>query len=315
MSTNRDVLKGKSLIERTDFALSNLSSGGLLATEVYNKFIQIAQNSTPVLKAARRVDMKSHTTKIPKITFASRIMKANPGSNTPLDPADRAAPTTSDVTLTSKEINGEVDIPYEVLEDNVEKENFETTLLEQIAIRFGLDLEELFLAGDTGSGDAYLAVMDGWLKKITSNVVNASTAALSAALLDAARVAVPLRFRQRGRYLNYVEDHAAETWRQLVGQRATILGDKYAIEGGAPPHSGSPVMAVGQMPVVSGSPNTSTAVFTDPSNLVFGVWREVEIRPWDYPPNRQIKFLIRARVACAVEQEDAAAKITNVKAA
>jgi hypothetical protein len=115
-------------------------------------------------------------------------------------------------------------------------------------------------------------------------------------------------------YVNYVEDHSAETWRKLIGSRATALGDQYAIQGGVPPHAGSAVIPVGNLPVTSGSPDTAPALFTTPGNLIFGVYKDIVIKPWDYPRERSIYFSIYMRLACAVEQENAAAKITNLKA-
>lgn len=314
MTTNRKALTDNEVQKRADLALSSLSSGGLLAPEVFSKFIQIAQNTTPVLKAARRILMKSHTTKIPKILFAGRIMHASPGDNTALPDGQRSAPTTSEVSLNTKEINGEVCVPYSVFEDNVEGDALETTLMTLMAEAYGRDLEDLFLNGDTASLDTYLAQMNGWLKLITSNVVNAASADISETILDQAHTSVPLKYRQRGGFRWYMEDHAAEKWRSRVGARASIVGDKYMLANELPPYAGAPTEAVGHFPVTSGTPDTSVVLYVNPQNLIFGVWRDVQLETWRDIKKRQIVITINSRVACAVEQEDAASKITNVKA-
>jgi hypothetical protein len=71
-----------------------------------------------------------------------------------------------------KEVIAEVHLHYEVLEDNLERGNLESHIMRLIAERASLDLEEWMLSADTGSGDAYLALTDGIIKRSTSNVVD-----------------------------------------------------------------------------------------------------------------------------------------------
>jgi hypothetical protein len=92
---------------------------------------------------------------------------------------DRSKPTTSQITLTTSEVMAEVRIPYEVLEDNIERGGMADTVLALIAERAALDLEELLILGDTASGDAYLALMNGILKRVTTNVVDAQNGSIS----------------------------------------------------------------------------------------------------------------------------------------
>src|SRR5690606_42091305 len=58
------------------------------------------------------------------------------------------------------------------LEDNIDSAGFENTLLDLIADRVGIDLEELFINGDTNSNAPFLKLTDGWLKK-SANEINA----------------------------------------------------------------------------------------------------------------------------------------------
>ncbi len=134
--------------------------------------------------------MSSPQRQINKISFATRILKPAV-SNTPLSVGDRSSPTTEQVLLTTKEVIAEVRLPYDVIEDNIERGNIgqmtdtngtptsggiRDTIMTLIAERAALDLEELALLGDTGSGDPYLALLDGWLIQSTSNVVDLASA-------------------------------------------------------------------------------------------------------------------------------------------
>lgn len=182
-----------------------------------------------------------------------------------------------------------------------------------IAERVGVDLETLALASDTLGAGAY-ALQDGWIKRITSNVVNAASGDVSRAILEAALVSVPLRFRQAGRHAFYLEEYAGETWRKTIGDRATPLGDKAILEGTLPPAVGRPVIQVGNMPVTAGAPNTAPGLFTDPRNLILGFWRNIKIESERVAREQATYIIVSFRSAFAVEHEAAAAKITNLKA-
>ena len=163
--------------------------------------------------------MASKTKKLPKILFASRVVRADPGDGAALGSGQRIAPTTSEVTLNAKVIEVEGFLGYTALEDNVEGEMFEETYLRLLAEKVGVDLEEMALMSDVDIVDATLvahgmAQQDGWLKRITSNVVDQADAALSESLLTTLKLSVPRRFRQ-GQHKFWAEDGAAEHWRGL----------------------------------------------------------------------------------------------------
>ena len=64
---------------------------------------------------------------------------------------DRSAPSLGKITLTAKKAILGVRIPFDVLDLNIERDQFEQSLMEEIAKRVSLDLEELIVIGDTGS--------------------------------------------------------------------------------------------------------------------------------------------------------------------
>ena len=109
------------------------------------------------------------------------------------------------MTLETKEVIAEVHIPYDVIEDNIERGNIHTplqtgaggihqTIVDLIAERAALDLEELGIQGDTANGtDAYLALQDGFLKLATANVVNVDGVFDKAAVKQALKT-MPTRY-------------------------------------------------------------------------------------------------------------------------
>ncbi len=115
--------------------------------------------------------MASDTLKIEKIGFGSRILR--PGvEGVSLKDSDRSAPSTSTITLNAKEVIAEVHITYDTLENNIEGGNLQNTIMQMIADRAALDIEELILNGDIASTDPYLALLDGLRKQATSHVVD-----------------------------------------------------------------------------------------------------------------------------------------------
>ncbi len=321
MASNTDTLRSGEIAQRTDMVLSGLSSGGLIPEEKANQFIKIVQNSTPLMSACRIEPMRSHTKKLPKIIFADRVIRADPGDGTALGSGQRVAPTTSEVSLVAKKIVAQVKIGYDALEDNVEGDAFENTLLTLLFQRFGVDLEELALRSDTTIVDSTLvahgfAQQDGWLTRISSHTVDASNAHITRALFEQARRSVPLKFRQasQGRHAFYVPEFAGDKWRDIVGERATMLGDAAMQSPDLPRCGGSQVVQVSNMPVTTGTPDTSTVLYTDPRNLIMGIYKNMSFKVKDTPEEDGIRVYVRTRVAFAVEQENAAALIENVRA-
>ena len=169
MNTNN-----QDLLARINGALKALTTsdlgGSILAREKQQQFVRVVSEATTMLDNARRIDMRSHTHDIDKIGFASRILRSAQEDTEPSGEGSKPTPSTN--TLESVETMAIAGITDSTLEDNIEQEGFEDTLLDLIADRIGIDLEELFINGDKTSGDEFLALTDGWLKKAANEVTN-----------------------------------------------------------------------------------------------------------------------------------------------
>jgi HK97 family phage major capsid protein len=311
----------KELSQRADLALSNLTAdGGLLDAEQNDTFIRKLIDQPTLLNAVRTVPMNTPDAKINKIGFGSRILKAASQGSSPfaaddgtndryLAAADRSKPTTEQLSMSTQEVIAEIRIPYEVFEDNIERDNLEDTILALIAERAALDLEELFILGDTASGDAYLALHDGILKRITTNVVDAASGTIDAPKFNALRKAVPTRYRRNINAYRYFSHPDIESdYRLAVSQRGTDLGDA-VLTGNQPlPVLGSRLEGVALMP-------SANLVFTDPQNLIFGVQRNVRIEQDRDIRSREVIIVLTARVAIQIEEEAACSKLINLTSA
>lgn len=309
--------RNEDLIKKADIALSDLvAGGGLLNPEQTDRFIRVLIDSPTILQRCRVVTMNAPQRNINKIGFGSRILRVAT-SATALSSADRVKPDLSQVQLNTKEVIAEVNIPYDVLEDNIEGGNINAgptsgagglhdTIVTLIAERASLDLEELAISGDTASGDPYLALQDGFLKLATANVVNAGAATISKAIMKAGVKAMPDKYlRNRADLSHFVSVDNETEYRDTYANRQTSLGDSL-LQGTSPVYAyGSQVTGVPLMPQAQG-------LFTNPLNLIFGFQRRITIEYDKDIKARVFVIVLTARVALAIEEVNAVVKYTNI---
>lgn len=312
LSTNSRVL------ERTDWAVSDIAStGGLMSPEQDAAFIDMIIDQPTILKQARVVRMKAPTKKINRLGFGSRIMQAAPQGSSPFAADDgtndrylaaalRSAPTTTQITLTSKEIMAEVPLPYEMMEDNLEGEGIEDHLMNLISAQVAQDLEVWALTADTNSGDGYLALNDGLLKTATSNVSDNGSAGISPDVFETGLLTMPQKYLANLAGLQQIVP-VADTirYRANVAKRATGYGDSALTENGQLVAYGVPVDAAPLMPA-------STGLFTFPKNILFGIQRDIRIETMRDIRSRQIIIVLTMRVDCKWDDEAAVVKYTNI---
>jgi hypothetical protein len=315
MSSNSELL------QKADIAVSDLqSNGGYLLPEQANAFIRKLLIQPTLLSQARRVLMSSPQRKVNKIQFASRILR--PGvSATALSAGDRSKPTTEQIELNTKEVIAEVRLPYDVIEDNIERGNvgamtdtggsptsggLKDTIMTLIAERVALDLEELAILGDTGSGDAFLALQDGYLSRFTSNVVDAGGAPISRTVLKNGMITMPTQYRRnRAAMRHFLSTEQEIEYRDTINARETPLGDGQYQSVSSVYGAGSPVEGVGLMPGASG-------LLVNPKNLLFGIQRDVMFETDKIITDRVYVIVVTARVALQVEEELAGVKYINI---
>lgn len=315
------------LMSKADIAVSDLTTdGGLLSPEQSNTFIRKLLVQPTMLRQARSVVMGAPTRKINKIQFADRIMMPSPGSGVALDANTgvtnrRSKPTTEQIELVTKEVIAEIHLPYDVIEDNVERGNIgmatdtggsptgggmADTIMSLIAERAALDLEELALLGDTGSGDAYLALTDGWIKRFSSNVVDATSSPISRGLMTDGMKSLPSQYRRNRASLRHYVSHEQEIdYRETIAQRETASGDAQTSSTTPVFAAGAPVEGAALMP-------SATGFLTNPLNLIWGIQRDVHVETDKDIRGRTYIIVLTARIDFQVEEELAGVKYINM---
>lgn len=302
MKSSRDI------IAKADLAVSNLiADGGYLNAEQADKFIDIVIDQPTLIQTVRSVRMNSPKRKIEKIGFGNRILRAAPASGTALTDNLRARPDLGMIELETKEIIAEVWIPYDVLEDNIERGGLEDTIMQKIAQRTSLDLEELIILGDTNSSDSYLALTDGVIELTpTSNVVDASAITdISKTLFKAGIQYMPTKYLRNVSMMRYYTSHHVETeYRDSLVDRTTALGDE-KITGRTPCFAyGVPLAPCALMP-------NNKVVLTYPDNIVWGVQRDIMIETDKDIRRRVLIIVLTIRCDVKLEQPDACVVVEN----
>jgi hypothetical protein len=317
-----------SLLRKADLAIADLqNNGGELLPEQGSAFIRKLIKSPTLIRVCRVVEMNSPKRKINKIGFGSRILR-KATSATPLTANQRSKPTTEQIELDTKEQIAEVRIPYDVMEDNIERASaanneasntgpggLRQTIIDLIAERAALDLEELALMADTDFTDgadadnqAYLSQLDGWLARANDdgNVVNASNSPISKAIFKAGLKSLPVQYQRNKAALNHFVSVNNETeYRDTLADRGTALGDQMT-QGTSPTFAyGSPITGVALMPEDKG-------LYTDPLNLIFGIQRQMSMEFDKDITSRVYIIVLTCRVDFQIEETEAIVEYENI---
>lgn len=295
------------LLERINAAMKTMTKvnfgTSILTEEASTRFIQVLSDATPLLQDARLITMNSHTRNIDRIGFEERMLKTPAAA---LDNGE-SKPTPKQNQLVAVEVMGIAGIEDEALEDNIERQAFENTLLDLIADRVGFDLDDLYLNGDKAHGsDTYLALIDGWLKLAGNSVDETDFDPESVeAAFEAALQAVPKKYlRNRTNWRLSVHWDMENAYRDVLRARGTGLGDSAQIGAAPLTYKGIQVQVVPNMPEGSG-------FLYALGNPVYGVYRDIRIEPDRVPKNRKTDFVVTARVDAHYENEEAAVAISG----
>jgi len=317
----------ESLLRKADLAMADLTSnGGDLLPEQGASFIRKLIKQPTLIRMCRVVEMTTPQRKINKIGFGSRIMR-KATSATALTQNQRSKPTTEQIELNTKEQIAEVWLPYDVLEDNIERataannENSNTgpgglrqTLIDLIAERAALDTEELGLLAYTAytSGDAddqaYMSQFNGWLKlaETGGNVVDIASATVSKNMFKQGVKAMPQQYKRNvGALHHFVSVNQETEYRDTLADRVGPLGDSSVTGNNALMAFGSPISKVSLMPEDKG-------LYTDPLNLIFGIQRQVSMEYDKDISARVYKIVLTMRIAFQVEEDEAMVYYQNI---
>jgi hypothetical protein len=309
------LLDNRTLLEKADLALSDLTTGGgLLQPAQAQKFIRILIKESVILKQCTVVPMKSPKQLIEKIRFGSRILRAA-DQLTPLAPADRSKPDLTHVELDAQLFKAEVRLSNEVLEDSIERGQLRQTIMQLMAEAISRDMEEVIVSGDTNNSDPFLAKLNGVLKQATSHLVDAQGQRTNKNVFRDMLKSMPSEFLRNKRALQFFTSVESELdYRDSIAERATPLGDRAFEQGDVVVYSGVPVTDVPLFPENLGpNSNTTNSILTDPKNINVGIWRNIRIETDKLIQDGVLLVVATLRFDARYAEETAVVKALNIR--
>lgn len=308
------IEENRTMLEKADLILADLiADGGFLQEEQSRKFLKIAIDESQILSMSFVETTKSHTKEIDRIGLTSPMLV--PGSEgTALPEADRTKPVTDKPTIVTHLFKGEIQLTDETLEDNIEGGTLQTTIMNLIGARTGLDMSDILLNGDTASAVSRYSLFDGIRKLATANVVAAGGVPLDKATFKSMMKTLPSQFLRDKRKMKFLTSVDAEIdYRDSLADRATALGDAFLEKDRSAAYNGIEVIPDAVFPEnLGGGTNETEVIFSDPKNFRVGIWRRVKMET-DRDIRRGILFtVVSVRFGFIFEESDAVVKATGV---
>ncbi len=329
-------MTNQEMLARMQAAFKNIVDVDSLGKSVlqpakFSRFVRMMQHKTVVLNEARFIEMDSDVVDIDRVGFVGRILR----SGTKLNPVtgkyehrtikagEETKPAFATNKLTAKELQAVTGIKDKALRRNIERGNFEATLVDLFGEAAGRDLEEFAILADTDisyGDDDVLSLTDGWIKlagnkiygKGTGKDFDATSKAWPENMFDAMMAAMPKQYlRNEGEFRFYVDWEVRKAYIKLLKKRNTNLGDRAYVQSGemVPPYEGIPVRYV---PAFNRSRSAEegaagkVALLSHPNNMAWGIFHTISIEPDRIPRDRRTDFVLSFEGDAGYEDEDGA---------
>ena len=327
------------MLAKLDSAVKNIIDEStldksILVAQQFDRFVRAMQKRSVILPEARFVEMDSHRMNIDRVGFVGRILKSGGAvtdgdqAHRELESGDFAKPQFDTNELVAREVQAVASIRDRALRRNIEREDFENTLVDMIGEAAGRDLEEYAILADLDidhGDDDVLSLTNGWAKNAANKVYGEeSTEDADDAdfdkdaddwpenVLQAMLDALPKEFLQdRSEWRFYVPFEVEDAYRNLLKARGTQLGDMAQTEDGNFMYKGIPVVYA---PLIERAKDYDAdknfpgriCMLQHPDNMVWGVFHEVTMEPERYAKGRRTDFVLTVEADAHYEDENAA---------
>jgi hypothetical protein len=327
MYTNEEMLA------RLDSAMKTITvellDKSILAPVKFDQFVRAMQHQTKILPAARFIDMDSQQVDIDRVGFVGRIIKSGDKYNSGtgkwehrvLEEGEFAKPAFHTNTLLAKELQAITGLRDKALRRNIEKGNFEGTLIDLFGEAAGRDMEEFAIFADTDieyATDDVLCRTDGWAKRAANKVYGSGGSkdfdpaanTWPENLFEALLQATPKQFLQNpSEWRIYVDWETRNDYHDLLKARGTALGDQAQSSDFALYYKGYLVEYIPMLEraktVQAGGPGR-VAMLQHPDNTAWGIFYEVTIERDRVPKDRRTDFVLTFEGDADYEDENAA---------
>ena len=323
---------------RTDMATAK----ALLNEEQFAQFMRAATINQTILNDASFKRMNSTSQVVSSTKITGRVLQngyktvttKNDTTNDNLTPAHVDFGKAELVATKLKALTSILD---DDKEDNIEREQFEQTLLTMMGEAVGIDLEAVCVFGDTtyvdgsSNADPLFSCIDGWVKsgtKIKSNGAKGSgtkdfdLADGITAMFDAMLYKMPAAYRQANLMKDlvfYVPFEVQEAYREFLIDRETGLGDSSLLNATELQYKGIPVKYAPVLDAADGRTvhGNVASILTVPEFLWYGVYKDISVEPKRIVEEENTEYYYRFRGDATVQFADSVivADITAAEAA
>ena len=314
---------------------------GVLTTYQAEAFLKIAITPQSMLPDVRTVLSNAEKWQESTIDLERRVLHAT-NEAARLRYADRAAPDTGMVEISTELFRAELPVSDEIMEGNVANDRFGDELITSLAEAVGRDIEDIMLSSSVVSTDTHIrgdaapsdfSSFNGWLKLAMAGVRGSSTTTdvanrTDGRLVDATSFSVnyqelfkkmvqlmPSRFkRDKANMRFYCPSPVVESLRDEWSRRGTVAGDMYLEGDREPRYQSIPIMDVSLMPIVEevGANDHSYILLTHKTNLYAGYRRFIRMETWRDPREGATSFIAHTRFAPAIAVPAATVIAQNV---
>jgi HK97 family phage major capsid protein len=303
----------RKLLAKADLDTAGLAAGGLLQPQQADRFFRVMIKSAVLMQQINVTPMRGPKERRDKTRFGSRVLKPGVEAQA-LAVGDRSKPDLSFIELDAKLVKAEVRMSDEVLEDQIERGAYQQTIIETLAQAVARDVDFLISQGDTASADPLLAVLDGFIKQATSNVVVAGGVKLSKEVLRDMLKTMPDEFVS-DRLWYTTNRQALADYNDSLADRQTVLGDGKITQrqGQVGDYQGYPVAQVPEYPnALGGGTNETVVLLTERENMMMGVHRDIRVRMGEDISAGQVIIVVSMRLDVQYMHEPAVVKSTGV---
>lgn len=308
-------------IRKASSTVSTFSPGGVLLPQQAAKFVELAIVKSSLLQDCNTQIIPTSTYEVDKMGFTGQVLHPDE-EDTAFGSADVASPETGKTTLVSKRYKAEIGLTYDTVKRVINGDQLMPYLLNLAAEAARRDVEKCALLGDTSLSSAtslnrLLKKQDGFLKLITSSVVDAAGARMNLNLLDEARRLMPAEYFDEEGLEFLMSKNGEIDYQAAVTARATVLGDQNFAARNATAYHQHKVRRVPLLPTTltyNGADKHSTALFCNPgTQLMVGFLEEMNVRTAEDIRAGKFIAVIRFDVAFQVLHQQACVKITNIR--
>ena len=317
----REVFKGM----RTDMS----GAKALLNDEQFNTFMRAATINQSILQDASFRRMNAMNQVVSSTSVVGRVLQNGYDSNG--DTEDNLTAATigfGKAELNSTKLKALTSILDDDKEDNIEREQFEQTLLTMMGEAVGRDLEavcvfgnDAYTSGSPAAKDPLFSTFDGWLEQAKTYQVKSDGAKGAGtkdfdlddgidAMFDAMIGKLPVPYRAAGlmnRLAFYVPWEVYDAYQNLLASRVDTLGDANLTGRPSLTYKNIPVKYAPVLDAADGRTvfGNVPSILTIPEFVWYGVYKDLSVEPNRIVAQEKTEYYYRIRCAASLQWTDA----------